>query len=116
MTFPKNKFFELSAIEIIQLMNIIAIIPAFNEEQSIAKVIKEIPSDIVNEIIVIDNNSTDKTAEAAANAGATVLHESFQGYGASCLTGIEYAKTKNCDIIIFLDGDYSDYPQERLLH
>ncbi len=93
-------------------MNILAIIPAYNEEQSIAKVINEIPSDIVSEIIVVDNNSTDRTAEAAANAGATVLSESFQGYGASCLTGIEYAKRKNCDIVVFLDGDYSDYPQE----
>ncbi len=96
-------------------MNILAIIPAYNEEQSIEKVIKEIPSEIVSEVIVINNNSTDKTADAAASAGATVLHESIQGYGASCLKGIEYAKTKNCDIIVFLDGDYSDYPGETSL-
>ena len=93
-------------------MNIFAIIPAFNEEQSIAKVIKEIPSDIVKKIIVVNNNSNDKTTEAAASDGATVLNESFQGYGASCLTGIEYAKTKDCDIVVFLDGDYSDFPKE----
>ncbi len=93
-------------------MNILAVIPAFNEEQSIAKVIREIPSDIIKEVIVVDNNSSDKTAKAAASAGATVLNESIQGYGASCLTGIEYAKSKNCDVIVFLDGDYSDYPKE----
>ena len=93
-------------------MNIFAIIPAFNEEKSIAKVINEIPSDIVNEIIVVDNNSTDNTAFVAREAGATVLYEAFQGYGAACLKGIEYAKSKKCEIVVFLDGDYSDYPKE----
>ena len=93
-------------------MNILAIIPAFNEELSIAKVIKEVPSDIIKEVIVVNNNSTDNTAKAAKDAGATVLDESFQGYGAACLRGIEYAETKNCDVVVFLDGDYSDYPEE----
>ena len=94
-------------------MNIKVIIPAFNEEQSIGKVISDIP-DIVSEIIVIDNNSTDTTSEVARNAGATVLFEKRKGYGYACLKGMEYISESNekPDIIVFLDGDYSDYPEE----
>ncbi|WP_395045420.1 glycosyltransferase family 2 protein [Flavobacterium sp.] len=89
------------------------IIPAFNEEKAIANVIAEIPNG-VNEIIVISNNSTDKTEEVANNAGAKVLLETRKGYGYACLKGMEYImnlETKP-DIIVFLDGDYSDYPEE----
>ncbi len=92
-------------------MRVAAIIPAYNEEKSIAKVIRDIPS-VISEIIVVNNNSSDRTAEAAVLAGATVLFEEMQGYGAACLKGIEYCKNKNFDIIVFLDGDYSDYPEE----
>jgi glycosyltransferase involved in cell wall biosynthesis len=89
------------------------IIPAYNEANSIAHVIFEIPS-IVSEIIVVNNNSTDKTAENAAKAGATVLTENQKGYGYACLAGINYIKqkSKQPDIIVFVDGDYSDYPEE----
>src|SRR5690554_3275277 len=89
------------------------IIPAFNEEQSIAKVIGEIPH-FVSEIIVVDNNSTDSTSKVAKDAGATVLFEKRKGYGYACLKGMEYIskKGKKPDIIVFLDGDYSDYPSE----
>ena len=92
-------------------MKISVIIPAYNEEQSIGIVVKEIPP-IVNEIVVVNNNSTDNTAEAAESAGATVLFEEYQGYGAACLKGIEYLKIKNPDIVVFIDGDFSDYPEE----
>jgi len=95
-------------------MKTAVIIPAFNEQDSIGKVIKAIPKAIVSEIIVVNNNSTDSTAEMAQKAGATVLSESFQGYGASCLTGIEYCNSKDFEIILFLDGDYSDYPEEAI--
>ncbi len=89
------------------------IIPAFNEEKAIANVIAEIPK-IVNEIIVISNNSTDRTIEVAQNAGATVLLESQKGYGYACLKGMDYVSKLNQkpDIIVFLDGDYSDFPEE----
>ncbi len=89
------------------------IIPAFNEEKAIAKVINEIPS-LVDEIIVISNNSTDKTEEVAKNAGATVLSETKKGYGYACLKGMDYISKQAMkpDIIVFLDGDYSDYPEE----
>ncbi len=93
-------------------MRVAVIIPAYNEEKSIGKVVKDIPTNIVEEVIVVNNNSTDRTAEIAGNAGATVLNETFQGYGAACLTGIEYCKGKNFDVIVFMDGDYSDYPEE----
>ncbi|WP_432671193.1 glycosyltransferase family 2 protein [Flavobacterium sp. SM2513] len=91
----------------------IVIIPAFNEEQSIGKVIQEIPSS-VREIIVIDNNSTDTTALVAAKYGATVLSETRKGYGYACLKGMDYITTLDVkpDIVVFLDGDYSDYPED----
>lgn len=93
--------------------NIKVIIPAYNEEASIDKVIKEIP-DIVSEIIVVNNGSTDQTAKTASKAGATVLHENKMGYGNACLKGIDYLKDKALtpDILVFLDGDYSDFPEE----
>ena len=89
------------------------IIPAFNEADSIAAVIKEIP-DSVEEIIVVNNNSTDETAKNAASEGATVLTEDRKGYGYACLKGMDYvAKQSNSpDVIVFIDGDYSDYPEE----
>lgn len=93
-------------------MKTAVIIPVYNEQDSIGKVIKDIPTELVNEIIVVNNNSTDNTTNVAKNAGATVLFESFLGYGAACLKGIEYCKDKHYDIILFLDGDYSDYPEE----
>ncbi len=89
------------------------IIPAYNEEESIPLVIKDIPS-IVNEIIVISNNSTDNTEINAKNAGATVLVENQKGYGFACLKGMAYIAEQEDkpDIVVFLDGDYSDYPEE----
>ncbi len=93
-------------------MKTIVIIPAYNEEESIGKVIEDIPKDLVSEIIVVNNNSTDDTENVALNSGATVLFEQFKGYGAACLKGIDYLKDKHPDTIVFLDGDYSDYPEE----
>ncbi len=89
------------------------IIPAFNEAGSIAKVIAEVPKR-VSEVIVVSNRSTDKTVEIARKSGATVLTEDRQGYGYACLAGINYlrAQSKKPDIIVFMDGDYSDYPEE----
>jgi glycosyltransferase involved in cell wall biosynthesis len=90
------------------------IIPAFNEESSIGKVIAEIPEQLVTEVIVVNNGSTDRTGEVARKAGATVLDEVRRGYGNACLKGIAYCEeqTRIADVIVFLDGDYSDYPQE----
>ena len=92
---------------------IYVIIPALNEEKAISEVIKDIPT-VVDEVIVINNGSTDLTSEVAREAGATVLEESRAGYGYACLKGIAYLKDKqkDGDIIVFLDGDYSDYPGE----
>ncbi len=89
------------------------IIPAFNEADSIAKVINDIP-DIVDEVIVVSNNSTDLTEINAKQAGATVLTENLKGYGYACLKGMDYISKQNPkpDIIVFLDGDYSDFPEE----
>ncbi|MEL4306666.1 glycosyltransferase family 2 protein [Joostella sp. CR20] len=89
------------------------IIPAYNEEGSIAHVIKDIPT-LVDEVIVVNNNSTDNTVTVATKAGATVLTEPQKGYGYACLKGMDYIakQTTKPDIIVFLDGDYSDYPEE----
>lgn len=90
---------------------VVVIIPAFNEEESLPLVIKDIPK-FIDEIIVIDNGSTDKTFEAAKKYGVTVLTENERGYGAACLKAIDYIKVKNYDVVVFLDGDYSDHPEE----
>ena len=86
------------------------IIPVLNEEQSIASVVREIPRDRVHEIIVVNNGSTDRTANIAANLGCKVVDEPQRGYGFACLKGI--ASLDDPDIVVFLDGDYSDYPSE----
>ena len=88
------------------------IIPAFNEESSIGSVLYDIP-DIVSEVIVVSNGSTDQTEAVAAEAGAVVLTENRKGYGYACLKGIEYLNRQNeqPEIVVFLDGDYSDYPE-----
>ena len=89
------------------------VIPAYNEEKSIAKVIADIPKDTVNEVVVVNNNSSDKTRSVAEMAGATVIDEMRPGYGFACLKGIDYLKQKGqTDILVFLDGDYSDYPKQ----
>lgn len=89
------------------------IIPAYNEQDSIAKVINDIP-DIVDEIVVVNNNSNDATEVNAKKTGATVLSEIRKGYGYACLKGMEYLASQKDkpDILVFLDGDYSDYPEQ----
>lgn len=94
--------------------HIAVIIPAFNEENSVAKVIRDIPKDWVKEIIVANNNSNDQTPIVAREAGAIVLDEPRQGYGFACLKGMEYLSQleNKPDIVVFIDADYSDYPEE----
>ena len=94
-------------------LKIKVIIPAFNEADSISYVIGDIP-EYVEEVIVVSNNSTDNTKINAEKAGATVLSESRKGYGYACLKGMDYiaAQQEKPDVIVFLDGDYSDYPEE----
>jgi glycosyltransferase involved in cell wall biosynthesis len=88
------------------------IIPAHNEQDSIGKVIADIPKEWVRNIIVVSNCSTDSTKRNAEIAGAIALEENRKGYGWACLKGMEYSFQSTSDIIVFLDGDYSDYPQE----
>ncbi len=96
---------------------ICVIIPAYNEENSIAKVIADIPVGLVQEVIVVNNNSNDNTEINARNAGATVLREKRPGYGYACLKGIEYIKQlqPSPDIVVFIDADYSDHAEEMTL-
>ncbi len=88
------------------------IIPVYNEADSIAYVIRDIPKDLVRHIIVCNNNSTDDTPDIARRSGAIVVDAPARGYGNACLKGIAYIAGQNIkpDIVVFLDGDYSDYP------
>jgi glycosyltransferase involved in cell wall biosynthesis len=86
------------------------IIPTHNEAQAIELVLADLPSDLMTEVIVVDSNSNDGTAEIAARLGARVIKEPRRGYGRACLTGL--AEAKSPDVVVFLDGDYSDRPSE----
>jgi glycosyltransferase involved in cell wall biosynthesis len=91
-------------------MRVSVIIPTHNEAQAIARVLADLPADLVTEVIVVDSNSNDGTPEIAAKMGARVIPESRRGYGRACLTGL--ASANSPDIVVFLDGDYSDRPSE----
>jgi glycosyltransferase involved in cell wall biosynthesis len=91
-------------------LRISVIIPTYNEAHSIGRVLAEIPADLVTEVIVVDSNSTDGTPEIAGRAGARVVSEQRRGYGQACLTGVACASSP--DVVVFLDGDYSDRPAE----
>jgi glycosyltransferase involved in cell wall biosynthesis len=91
-------------------MRVSVIIPTHNEAQAIPRVLQDLPADLVTEVIVVDSNSSDGTPEIAASLGARVIREPRRGYGRACLTGL--AATNSPDIVVFLDGDYSDRPSE----
>lgn len=91
-------------------MQVCAIIPALNEEETIADVVRAVPKNIVQDVIVVDNGSLDGTAERAAAAGARVIKEPVRGYGRACAAGVE-ALASDCEIAVFLDGDGSDCPE-----
>ncbi len=92
-------------------MRVSVVIPAWNEEAAIGRVIADIPRELVTEVIVVDGGSTDRTRETAADHGARVIREPRRGYGRACLTGLEHVDTA-ADVVVFLDGDYSDRPEE----
>ena len=91
-------------------MRVSVIIPTHNEAEAIERVLRDLPRDLTTEVIVVDSNSTDGTPRIAAGMGARVLQEPRRGYGRACLTGL--AATDSPDIVVFLDGDYSDRPSE----
>ncbi len=91
-------------------MRVSVIIPTHNEACSISRVLADIPRDLVTEVMVVDSNSTDGTPEIAASMGARVVREPRRGYGRACLTGLASAAAP--DVVVFLDGDYSDRPAE----
>jgi glycosyltransferase involved in cell wall biosynthesis len=94
------------------MQDIAIIVPALNEQQALPLVLREIPRPSVRRVIVADNGSTDRTAEVARQNGAEVVHESERGYGAACLKALAHLAADPPDIVVFLDGDYSDHPSE----
>jgi glycosyltransferase involved in cell wall biosynthesis len=90
----------------------VAVVPAWNEEGNIGRVVADIPREVCRHVVVVDNASTDRTAEVARDAGAIVVHQPRRGYGYACAMGVRKAYELGADIIVFLDGDYSDYPDE----
>jgi len=90
------------------------IIPVLNEEASIGLVLKALPGELLRHVIVCDNGSSDNTMQIAASGGAVVLQETNRGYGNACLKGMEFIAQQDIppDIVVFLDGDYSDFPEE----
>ena len=90
------------------------IIPALNEQNAVGYVLDEIPMTVVGEVIVVDNGSVDNTSGVAKKKGATVLYESRKGYGSACLKALTHIKDSQTrpDIVVFLDADHSDYPEE----
>jgi len=98
-------------------VRVVVLIPAFNEARSIGRVIGDLPSGLVDEVVVVNNASTDETEANAHAAGATVLRETRRGYGHACLRGLAYIAEQAAaghapDVVVFLDGDYSDHPDE----
>lgn len=87
------------------------VIPALNEADVIAEVVRSVPREVVNEIVVVDNGSTDATADVARSAGAMVVSEPNRGYGRACRAGVEAASKAGADIVAFMDGDGSDCPE-----
>src|SRR6516162_10027165 len=91
-------------------MRVSVIIPTRNEAQALKHVLADIPAGLVSEVLVVDSDSTDGTPEVAARMGACVIREPRRGYGQACLTGLAHVSSP--DVVVFLDGDYSDRPEE----
>ena len=94
------------------MTSIDVVIPALNEEAALPSVLRDIPRPPVRRIVVADNGSTDATAEVARNQGAEVVYEPERGYGAACLKAVSHLASDPPDIVVFVDGDYSDHPEE----
>ena len=86
------------------------IIPALNEQDALPRVLADIPQPPVRRVVVADNGSTDATARVAREAGAEVVHQPERGYGAACLKALALLEEDPPDVVVFLDGDYSDHP------
>ncbi len=91
---------------------VVAVIPAWNEEGNIGRVVADIPRALCPHVVVVDNASTDRTAAVARAAGAWVVAQPVRGYGYACAAGVRHAEELGAGIVVFLDGDYSDYPEE----
>lgn len=93
-------------------MRTVVVIPALNEERALPHVLADLPREEIEAVVVVDNGSTDATAERAREGGAHVVEEPRRGYGQACLTGIAAARDFEPDVLAFLDADYSDHPDE----
>lgn len=91
---------------------VVVVIPAFNEQEALGKVLAAIPTGIAKAVVVANNGSTDRTPDIAREGGAVLVDEPRRGYGHACLAGIEKAREWDPETIVFLDGDFSDYPEQ----
>ena len=96
-------------------MKVSVVIPVFNERDSLPLVVRDIPRHLVSEIVVVDNGSTDDTALVASGLPVRIVRESRRGYGSACLAGVAALEASPPDVVVFLDGDYSDHPEEMTL-
>ena len=93
-------------------LSVSIVIPALNEEEALPNVLSAIPDGVCQRIVVVDNGSNDDTGNVARQAGAEVVSQPRRGYGRACLAGIAHLKSSTPDIVVFLDADYSDYPED----
>lgn len=93
-------------------LDVAVLIPALDEEASIGRVVEALGDTVARRILVVDNGSRDDTAAVARAAGAEVVHEPRRGYGSACLRGIAHYRAEPPDVLVFVDGDFSDYPEE----
>ena len=106
-----SEFNDLSVSQSTPIVDVVT--PAFNEERSLPLVLAAVPRPPVDRIVVVDNNSTDRTAQVATDCGAHVVHEPRPGYGSACLAGLDFLRRNHPpDIVVFLDADFSDHPEE----
>lgn len=99
-----------------QGLHVDVLIPALNEQESIGSVLDAIPTGWVRRVIVVDNGSDDDTASIAEAKGAVVVREPRRGYGQACLSGLAHMRQDPPDVVIFLDADFSDHPEELIRH
>ena len=93
-------------------LRVAVVIPVFNEQEALPLVVADLPRALISEVIVVDNGSTDGTAQIASGLPVRLIREARRGYGSACLAGVQALAGHPPDVVVFLDGDYSDHPEQ----